>query len=121
MGAAGGGGRRYAEAEQVVYQVLEKLKTEDVTDKELQKAKNIILTQMIYLRDSPFGVVSALGESEGVADWRLYVDLPRLVEAVTPADIRRVVNIYFNEDNRTVGWFIPKEGLLGEEVGEEEA
>jgi zinc protease len=114
-------GIEHAEAERVVLEVLERLKTEDVTDKELQKAKNIILTQLIYLRDSPFGVVSALGESEGVADWRLYVDLPKLVEAVTPADIRRVVNTYFTEDNRTVGWFIPKEELLGEETGEEEA
>lgn len=114
-------GGEHAEAEQVVYEVLEKLKTEDVTDKELQKAKNIILTQMIYLRDSPFGVVSALGESEGVSDWRLYVDLPKLVNAVTPADIRRVVNTYFTEDNRTVGWFIPKEEALGEEADEEKA
>jgi len=102
-------------AEQAMLEVIEKLKTEDVTDKELKKAKNIILTQMIYLRDSPMGVVSALGESEGAADWRLYVDLPKLVEKVTPADIRRVVNTYFTEDNRTVGWFIPKQEELSNE------
>jgi zinc protease len=95
--------------EKVVLDELEKLKVEDVTEKELQKAKNIILTQMIFLRDSPFGVVSALGESEAVADWKLYANLPKLVEAVTAADIRRIANTYFTEDNRTVGWFIPKE------------
>ncbi|HMV48339.1 MAG TPA: pitrilysin family protein [Blastocatellia bacterium] len=95
--------------EKVVLDEIEKLKLEDVTDKELQKAKNIILTQMIFLRDSPFGVVSALGESEAVADWKLYANLPKMVEAVTAADIRRVANTYFTEDNRTVGWFIPKE------------
>jgi zinc protease len=114
-------GVEHAEAERVVYEVLERLKTEEVSDKELQKAKNIILTQMIYLRDSPFGVVSALGESEGVADWRLYVDLPKLVEAVTPADIKRVAGTYFTEDNRTVGWFIPKEEEISDQgAGEEE-
>lgn len=95
--------------EEVVLAELEKLKVEDVTEGELQKAKNIILTQMIFLRDSPFGVVSALGESEAVADWKLYANLPKMVEAVTAADIRRVANTYFTEDNRTVGWFIPKE------------
>lgn len=95
--------------EEVVLAELEKLKVEDVTESELQKAKNIILTQMIFLRDSPFGVVSALGESEAVADWKLYANLPKMVEAVTAADIRRVANTYFTEDNRTVGWFIPKE------------
>lgn len=95
--------------EQAVMAEIEKLKVKEVADKELQKAKNIILTQMIFLRDSPFGVVSALGESEAVADWKLYANLPKMVEAVTAADIKRVVNTYFTEDNRTVGWFIPKE------------
>jgi zinc protease len=99
----------HEDAERVVLEVIEKLKAEEISDKELQKAKNIILSQLIYLRDSPFGVVSALGESEGIADWKLYVDLPRMVERVTPADIKRVVTTYFTEDNRTVGYFIPKE------------
>lgn len=102
-------GVQHEEAERVVLDVIEKLKTEEVADKELRKVKNIILTQMIFLRDSPFGVVSVLGEAEAAANWRMYVDLPKMVEAVTPTDIRRVVNTYFTEDNRTVGWFIPKE------------
>jgi zinc protease len=99
----------HAEAEQAVIGVIEKLKREPIGEKELQKAKNIITTQMIFLRDSPFGVVSVLGESEGVSDWKLYVDLPRMVTEVTAADILRVANTYFEDDNRTVGYFIPKE------------
>ncbi|MBL8167309.1 MAG: insulinase family protein [Acidobacteria bacterium] len=98
--------------EQAIYAVLDQLRTEDVTDAELAKAKNLILTQMIYLRDSPFGVVNAIGEAEAIADWKFYVDLPKQVEAVTAADIRRVINTYFTEDNRTVGYFIPKEEQL---------
>ncbi|MBO0720089.1 MAG: insulinase family protein [Blastocatellia bacterium] len=96
-------------AEQAALELVEKLKTEEVSERELQKAKNIIITQMVYLRDSPFGVVSAIAEAEAVADWKFYVDLPRLVEQVTAADIKRVVNTYFNDDNRTIGYFIPKE------------
>jgi zinc protease len=102
-------GVAHQEAERVALEVMEKLRNEEIPEKELQKAKNMIITQMIYLRDSPFGVVSALGEAEGVADWKLYVDLPKLVEKVTSADIKRVVNTYFTQDNRTVGYFIPKE------------
>jgi zinc protease len=96
-------------AERAALEVVEKLKTEDVPEKELQKSKNIILTQLIYLRDSPFGVVSAISEAEAVAGWRFYVDLPKMIAQVTPADIKRVVNTYFNDDNRTTGYFIPKE------------
>jgi zinc protease len=95
--------------EQKVLEVVDKLKTEDVLEKELQKSKNIILTQLIYLRDSPFGVVSAISEAEAVVDWRFYVDLPKMIAQVTAADIKRVANTYFNDDNRTVGYFIPKE------------
>jgi zinc protease len=96
-------------AERAALEVVEKLKTEDVLEKEVQKSKNIILTQLIYLRDSPFGVVSAISEAEAVVDWRFYVDLPKMIAQVTPADIKRVANTYFNDDNRTTGYFIPKE------------
>lgn len=102
-------GVRHEDAEKVVIEVLDRLKSEPLTEKELKKAQNIITTQMIFLRDSPFGVVSVLGESEGASDWKLYVDLPRMVTEVTADDILRVVNTYFNDDNRTVGYFIPKE------------
>jgi zinc protease len=64
---------------------------------------------MIYVRDSPLGVISAISEAEAAANWKLFIDLPKMIETVTADDIRRVVNTYFTEDNRTVGWFIPKE------------
>ncbi|MFN0109750.1 MAG: M16 family metallopeptidase [Blastocatellia bacterium] len=96
-------------AEQAALEAIEKLKTEDVSESELQKAKNLILTQMIYVRDSPFGVISVIGEAEASSGWKLFIDLPKMIETVTAADIRRVANTYFTEDNRTVGWFIPKE------------
>ncbi|MGH9801533.1 MAG: M16 family metallopeptidase [Blastocatellia bacterium] len=102
-------GIEHADAEKAALDVIEKLRTDEIADKELQKAKNLILTQMIYLRDSPFGVISVIGEAEASTGWKMFVDLPKMIEAVTVEDIRRVLNIYFNEDNRTVGWFIPKE------------
>jgi zinc protease len=101
-------GVEHKEAEAKALEVIEKLKTEEVSEKELQKVKNIIITQMIYVRDSPFGVVNVLGEFEGLSDWKLFIDLPRAVEKVVPADLVRVARQYFTEDNRTVGWFIPK-------------
>jgi zinc protease len=102
-------GVTHAEAERVGLEVIEKMKTEDVPEKELQKAKNMITTQMIYLRDSPLGVARVIAEAEAVANWKMFVDLPKIVEQVTPADIKRVVTTYLSEDNRTVGWFIPKQ------------
>jgi zinc protease len=115
-------GVTHAEAERVGLEVIEKLKTEDAPEKELQKAKNMITTQMIYLRDSPLGVARVIAEAEAVANWKMFVDLPKMVEQVTPADIKRVATTYFTEDNRTVGWFIPKQeegvGIIDESYEE---
>jgi zinc protease len=109
-------GVTHAEAERAGLEVIEKMKTENAPEKELQKAKNMITTQMIYVRDSPLGVARVIAEDEAVANWKMFVDLPKMVEQVTPADIKRVATTYFTEDNRTVGWFIPKqeEGILDE-------
>lgn len=101
-------GVEHAEVERVIYEELEKLKTAEVSEAELNKAKNIINTQMVYQRDSAMSIVRGLSEAEVVTGWQEYVEFPRHVEAVTAADIQRVVNTYFIEDARTVGWFIPK-------------
>ncbi len=109
-------GIEHAEVERVIYEEVEKLKTTAVSDAELNKAKNIINTQMVYQRDSAMSIVRGLSEAEVVTGWQDYVEFPKQVEAVTPADIQRVVNEYFSEDTRTVGWFIPK--LDEEELAE---
>ena len=101
-------GVTHEDAERAALEVIEKLKTEVIPEKELQKARNMIITQLIFLRDSPLGVVNAIGEAEAIADWKFYVDLPKMVEKVAVADIKRVASKYFTDDNRTVGYFIPK-------------
>jgi zinc protease len=101
-------GVEHAAAERAALEVIEKLKTDLLPDKELQKVKNMITAQMIYLLDSPLGVARVMAEADSVDDWKRYVDLPKLVERVTAEDVRRVVTTYFTEDNRTVGWFIPR-------------
>jgi zinc protease len=101
-------GVEHAQVEQAIYAEIEKLKTSEVTAAELRKAQNIITTQIIYQRDSPMSIARSLSETEVVAGWKFYVDLPALIEQVTAADIQRVVKEYFTEDHRTVGWFIPK-------------
>ncbi len=102
-------GVEHADAERAALEVLEQLKAEDVPEKELQKAKNLITTQMIYLRDSPMSTARVIAEAEAEGDWKMYVDLPKKVEEVTAADIKRVATVYLTADNRTVGWFIPKQ------------
>ncbi len=114
-------GVEHVTVENAIHAEVEKLRALPVTDSELAKAKNMILTQMIYQRDSCMSIARSLSEAEIVVGWQHYVDFPKLVNAITPADIQRVVETYFTEDTRTVGWFIPKaEDLLAEEDSLEE-
>lgn len=101
-------GVEHATVEAAIYAEIDRLKISEVSAAELRKAQNIITTQFIYQRDSAMSIARGLSETEVVAGWQYYVDFPKLVEQVTPADIQGVVRKYFTEDNRTVGWFIPK-------------
>jgi len=96
--------------EKEIYNEIEKLKNEPVTDEELEKAKNQVLAQTIYRQDSAAGIGFALGwwEIEGDA-WQNINRYPEEVQKLTKEDILEVAQKYFRKDNRTVGYLLPKE------------
>jgi zinc protease len=80
------------------------------------------LAQVAYDRDGTFNIAEQMSEAEAVADWRYYKDYAANISRVERADVQRVARTYFTEDNRTVGYFIPKVAqqtaeLLGHEDG----
>jgi len=94
--------------EKALYEAIEKLKTQAVSDKELQKAKNQIEAQFIFGQDSNFFQAMQIGTAEsigaGVAYLTTYLDN---IRKVTPQDVMGVAQKYLHEDNRTVGILIP--------------
>jgi len=101
-------GKATDEVEKALYAEIERLKTEPVTDEELQKAKNQIEASFIMGQDSVFYQAMLLGQFETVAEWRLLEKYIDRVRAVTKADIQRVAKEYFTEENRTVGILVPE-------------
>ncbi|HVF86174.1 MAG TPA: pitrilysin family protein [Pyrinomonadaceae bacterium] len=97
------------EVEEVIFGELSRIAGEGLNDAEVEKAKQQIIAQVAYNRDGTFNVAAQMSEAEAVADWRFYKDYARNVGHVTRNDVQRVAGIYFTEDNRTVGYFIPKE------------
>lgn len=97
------------ELEQAIYDEIELLKNEPVSDYELQKVKNRAEASFIRSLSSSYGLASRLGRSELGPGWR---DIQRSLErlkAVTSDDIMRVAKTYFVKDNRTVGILVRKE------------
>jgi len=93
-----------AECEQAIYDEIEKLKQQPVSQRELEKAKTRARADLIRSLDSNSGLAAALAFYEVVTgDWRnLFKQLER-IEQVTVEDIQRVASEYFTRKNRTVG------------------
>ena len=92
------------ESEQAIYAEIEKLKTEPVSDQELEKAKTRARASLIRQLDSNSGLAAQLTYYEVITgDWRnLFRQLDK-IDKVADDDIQRVANEYFVTKNRTVG------------------
>ncbi len=95
--------------EETILAELAKVAADGLDESEVEKAKQQIVAQEAYSRDGTYNIALLMSEAEAVADWRYYKDYSKRIERVTRADVQRVAQKYFTEDNRTVGYFIPKQ------------
>src|SRR5882724_1538474 len=94
--------------ERALLEELERVKTEPVTDEELERAKNQIEASFVWGQDSIYSRASALGRFELMSSWRLLDQFVPLIRAVTAADLQRVARAYFPPDRKTVGILLPE-------------
>ncbi len=95
--------------EQEIYTEIDRLKKGEITDEEIVKAKNQTLAQSIFRQDSPSGIGFAIGYWEVLTNsWNNINLYPERILSVTKGDIERVANQYFIEENRTVGYLLPR-------------
>ena len=100
-----------AEVEAAIYAELERLKTEPVSAKELEKVLNNLDADLVRALRFNGGLASQLALYQTVAeDWRYALKARDKIAAVTPADIQRVAVEYFTKTNRTVATLVKKAG-----------
>jgi predicted Zn-dependent peptidase len=114
-------GHSTAEMQKSIRGEIEKLKTTDVSDEELQMFKTRSRAGIIRSLDSNAGLANLLAELQTrYGDWHeLFRQLDR-IDKVTKADIRRVANKTFVDQNRTVGIMETKAADEGSEQGEKQ-
>jgi predicted Zn-dependent peptidase len=95
-------GHTTEEMREAIHKEIDKLKTADVTDEELQMYKTRARADLLRGLADNQGLASALAEYQTrYGDWReLFLQL-NAVDKVTKADIRRVANKIFVASNRT--------------------
>jgi predicted Zn-dependent peptidase len=90
--------------EQGIYEVVETIKNEGITEAELQKIKNQKLMEFYDQIETINGKSNNIGTYEVFfGDYRKMFDAPAAYNKVTVADVQRVAKKYFTKSNRTVG------------------
>ena len=97
-------GKTNAECEAAIWEEIEKLKAQPVSNDELQAVKAKEKSKFLGTIDSNMGLAMALAHAQNLqGDWReLFRSLAK-IDNVTAADIQRVARATFVKSNRTVG------------------
>jgi zinc protease len=107
-------GKKTEDVEKSLLAEIKKLQDAPVSAAELEKAKNQIVTEQLQKLETSNGKALALGEAAVLLGdpARVNTDLERL-QAVTAADVRRVMKKYLSDKNRMVLYYLPESAKKG--------
>ncbi len=97
------------DVEEALYAEMERLKTEPVDERELQKVKNQNAASNFRQLQSNFFLMYSMLMREAYRGWETLNTDPPLYDAVTADDIMRVAGTYFEPENRTVAIYYREE------------
>ncbi|MCP4755001.1 MAG: insulinase family protein [Proteobacteria bacterium] len=101
------------EIESVIEQEIEKIKTAGLEEDEFMKAKNGLYASKIYQRYHSFDMAFGIGYAEVVkGSYRKYYSMFEEIERINQADVIRVANKYFTNENMKTIYFEPIDGMF---------
>jgi zinc protease len=102
-------GHTAEEGEKSLMEEVERLKREPVPAAELEKAKNQIVSNLVFGRQAVYQKAQAVGYADVILG-NLALANSQLAEyqKVSPADIQRVAKKYLTPENLTVLWMLPE-------------
>lgn len=95
--------------------IVEDLRENPVSERELQKVRNQIVANQYRALQSNFFLMVQLGYYEALDSWQYLNESPSRLQQVTPEDIRRVVEKYFTRENRAIAFYTRKPGSAPED------
>ena len=95
--------------EKAIYEEIERTKDTQISDQELEKAKNYRLIEFYREMRTINGRANTIGTYEVfMGDYRKLFDAAKSYSAVTKEDVQRVAQKYFGANNRTVATLLPE-------------
>lgn len=87
---------------------LENIKSQPITQEEVDRAKAKLIKQIELQFNSSEGVAKNLSEWVGMGDWRLMFLNRDRMEQVNLSDVQAAAEEFLVNDNRTLGMFLPE-------------
>ncbi|MEW5981891.1 MAG: pitrilysin family protein [Acidobacteriota bacterium] len=95
--------------EKTVYEEIDRIKTGAVTDLELEKAKNMLISGFYRQIRTISGRSNAIGTYEVFfGDYKKLFSAADDFSRITAGDVQRVTRSYFTDSNRTVATLVPE-------------
>lgn len=102
-------GRTVAELEQAIRKALEVMATQGVTESELARARSQLRAAEVYKKDSMMGQAMEIGMLETLGyGWQSSTLMLDRLNAVTAADVQRVAQSYFRDEQLTIARLVPQ-------------
>jgi zinc protease len=102
-------GKTVADLEAALLEQIELIKTNGVTQKEMDRVKAAEIAADVYKRDSMFYQAMQIGQLETMGySWRLLDDYAEKLNAVTSEQVQAVAKKYLIKDNMTVATLDPQ-------------
>jgi zinc protease len=100
-------GKESGDVEREIDRLVDGMKSDLISERELEKAKNQIEAAFVFAQDSIFGQAMKIGYYEATGGWRRMNEYLDGIRKVSREDIRRVARQYLDRDRRTVATLVP--------------
>jgi len=115
-------GKTVAELEKALLEEIRRLREEPIAPEEMERVKAQVLAGKVFERDSIFYQAMQLGTAETVGlGWQTVDQYVDKINAVTPEQVRQVVQKYLVEDRLTIGYLDPQPIPEGQVAPEDRA
>lgn len=112
--------RTIQEVETALDVQIDRMLNENITQKELDKAKKQARALFAYGTERVTSQAFWLAFAENFQSYEWFLNYVDKLSAVTIDDVRTVAQKYLRPQNRTVGWFVPTEAGGDDDMGEED-
>ena len=100
-------GTPLAVLEASLFEEIERVRSEGITDAELKKAKAQLNARLVFDNDSITNIAHQLGYFETIASAAIFQEMRPGIAAVTLEAVADAARTVLGVSNRTVGWFDP--------------